>query len=129
MLAWAGGIIGGLVLLLIIAVYLLLHSATVHAYLLRTAQAKATAALGSEVYIRDYNLKWHGISPTLELYDVSISGTPPYADSSLLRADLLRVGVTISSLWHRKWYVNNVELQRPVVRVLANRNVDRSQAL
>jgi len=121
-LAWAGGIIGGLVLLLIIAVYLLLHSATVHAYLLRTAQAKATAALGSEVYIRDYNLKWHGISPTLELYDVSISGTPPYADSSLLRADLLRVGVTISSLWHRKWYVNDVEIQRPVVRVLANRN-------
>jgi translocation and assembly module TamB len=121
-LVWTGGIIGVLALLLVVAAYVLLHSAKVHAYLLRTAQAKATAALGNEVRFRDYSLKWHGISPTLELYDISISGAPPYTDSSLLRADSLRVGVTISSLWHRNWYVNDGEIQRPIVRVFADRS-------
>jgi translocation and assembly module TamB len=121
-LGWTGGIIGGLVLLCLVVGYALLHSAKVHAYLLRTAQAKATTALGNEVRFRDYSLQWYGISPTLELYDISISGAPPYADSSLLRADSLRVGVTISSLWHRNWYVNEVEIQRPMVRVFADRN-------
>jgi translocation and assembly module TamB len=121
-LAWTGGIIAGLLLLLVIGVYVLLHSARVHAYLLRSAQIKATSALGTNVRFRDYSLKWSGISPTLELYDISVSGAPPFSASPLLRADALRVGVTISSLLHRSWYVNDVEIQRPVVRIFADRN-------
>ncbi len=122
LLAWTGGILGGLIILLVFGVYVLLHSARVHAYVLRTVQAKAGIALGSDVRLRDYGLRWSGINPTLELYDVSISGAPPYADSSLLRADSLRVGVTISSLWHRSWYVNDIQIQRPVIHVLAYRD-------
>jgi len=121
-LLWTGGSIGGLILLVAIGVYLLLHSARVHAYLLRTVQAKASTALGTNVRLRDYSLRWSGISPTVELSDVSINGTPPYGNSSLLRADSLRVGVTISSMWHRSWYVNDIQIQRPIVHVLADSN-------
>src|SRR5439155_272139 len=58
----------------------------------------------------------------IELYDISIDGAAPYADSSLLRADSVTVGVTIGSLWHRSWYVNDIQIHRPVIHVLADRN-------
>ncbi|HEY4053035.1 MAG TPA: translocation/assembly module TamB domain-containing protein [Terriglobales bacterium] len=122
MLAWTGGIIAGLLVLIVVGVYVLLHSARMHAYLLRAAQTKATSALGSDVRFRDYSVTWSGISPTFELYDISVSGTPPFSASPLLRAGTLRVGVTISSLLYRTWYVNDVEVQRPIVRVFADSN-------
>jgi translocation and assembly module TamB len=121
-LAWIAGILGGLILLLAFGVYVLLHSAKVHAYLLRTVQAKASAALGSHVGFRDYSLRWSGISPTLEFYDISVDGASPYANPSLLRADSLRIGITVSSLLHRSWYVNELEIHRPIVHVFADRN-------
>ena len=53
MLAWTGGIIGGVLLLLIVAGFALLHSSRFHAYLLRTVQSKASQALGSAVRVRE----------------------------------------------------------------------------
>jgi len=110
------------VLLLIIGVYVLLHSSRMHAYLLRTVQTKATQALGSNLRLRDYTLRWSGISPTLELYGIVIDGAPPNVTPPLLETDSLRVGVTISSLLHRTWYVNDIEIKRPIVRVFADRS-------
>lgn len=122
MLAWAGGIIGGLLLLLAVGIYVLLHNSRFHAYVLRTAQAKASESLGSGVNLRDFTLKWHGISPTLELHGLAVSGAPPFENSSLLQVDSLKVGVTVSSLLHRTWYVNDIEIQHPVARILADKN-------
>jgi translocation and assembly module TamB len=109
-----------LLLLIVVGAYALLHNARVHAYLLRTAQEKSTQALGSEVRARDYAFHWSGFGPSLELYGVVVHGAPPYADPPLLQADLLRVQVTINSFWHRDWYVNDVLIEHPVVRVLAD---------
>jgi translocation and assembly module TamB len=121
-LAWTGGILSGVLLLLIVAGFALLHSSRFHAYLLRTVQSKASQALGSAVRVRDYSLQWSGISPTVELYGIVVEGAPPNTTPPLLQADSLRVGVTISSLLHRTWYVNDIEINRPVVRVIADRN-------
>ncbi|HSS99202.1 MAG TPA: translocation/assembly module TamB domain-containing protein [Terriglobales bacterium] len=103
-----------------VAVVILLHSSKFHAYLLQTAQVKATQALGSQVQFRDYAFHWSGGGPNVELYNVVIHGAAPYLDPPLLQADSFRVQVTISSLWHRSWYVNDVRLERPVVRVFAD---------
>ncbi len=108
--------------LLVIAVAVLLHSSRAHRYILRVAQQKATAALGSQVQARDFNLRLSGFSPTIDLYNVIVHGAPPHPDPPLLVADHIRVGATVTSLLHRKWYLNDVAVDHPVVRVLVDKN-------
>jgi translocation and assembly module TamB len=122
LLLWSAGLACVLLVLLVAGAYLLLHNTRVHAYLLRAAQEKASQALGSDVQVRDYAFHWYGFGPSLELYGVVVYGAPPYSNPPLLQTDLLRVQVTISSFWHRSWYVNDVLVEHPVVRVLADKH-------
>ena len=119
-LLWVGGGLIVLILLLVAAVFILLDSSRFHAYLVRTAQIKATQALGNQVRFRDYAFHWSGFGPSVELYDIVVHGAAPYTDPPLLQADSFRVQVTISSLWHHSWYVNDVQMERPIVHVFAD---------
>jgi translocation and assembly module TamB len=119
-LAWTVGTAAVLLVLLAVGIYALLHSNRFHAYLLRTAQVKATQTLGSQVQFRDFALGWSGFGPKAELYSIVVNGAPPYPAPPLLKADLLSAQVTISSLWHRSWYVNDLRIKRPVVRIFAD---------
>ena len=89
-------------------------------YVLTTARQKATQALGTNVAVGDYTLRFNGISPTLDIYNVSVAGAAPYADPPLLQVDHARVGVKIISLLSKKWYLNDVELHHPVVHVFVD---------
>jgi len=77
----------GLLILLVIAVALLLHSDRFHSYLLRTAQEKASQALGGEVQFSDYSFHWKGMGPSVELYNIVVHGAPPYSNPPLLEAN------------------------------------------
>ncbi|PYY04375.1 MAG: hypothetical protein DMG64_04935, partial [Acidobacteria bacterium] len=90
--AWTLGILLFLIILAVLTVYVLLHSRGVHQYVLRTAQEKITAALGSQVRVRDYALHFNGISPSLDLYGVVINGANPYPTPPLLTVDHLHAG-------------------------------------
>ncbi len=120
-IGWVAAGVVGLVLLIIVGVAALLHSERFHAYLLRTAQEKATEALGGQVQMRDFTLHWSGISPTVDLYNVVVHGAAPYSDPPLLEAEALHLGVTVTSLLHKAWYVGDVRIEHPVVRILADR--------
>jgi translocation and assembly module TamB len=101
-----------------ITVAVLLHSAGFHRYVLRTAERELSEQLNTQVGVRDFALRFSGISPTVELYDIAISGAPPFSNSPLLQVDHLRIGVQIVSLFHKKWYLQNVAIDHPVVHVL-----------
>ena len=75
-------------------------------------------ALGSDVGFEGFSFGWHGVG-RVELYESFAA----LLHISILRcfADLLRVQVTISSFLHRSWYVNELVIEHPVVRVLADR--------
>jgi translocation and assembly module TamB len=121
-LAWT---VGGLLLLVLFAfvtVFVLLHNGRFHNYMLVTAEQKLSAALGAQVQARSYTLKWSGISPTLDMYGVVVSGAPPYADPPLLTADHLHAEVRVTSLVSRTWYLNDVTVDHPVVRVFFDKN-------
>ncbi len=113
---------GALSVLVVFGTAVLLHSDRFHAYLLRTAQQKATEALGSQTQMRDFAVHWSGVSPSIDLYDVMVHGAVPYSDSPLLQADAIHVGVTVTSLLHKAWYVSDVCIERPVVRIFAGRD-------
>ena len=109
-------------MLSVVGLLVLLHSERFHDYLLRTAQQKASEALGSQAQMRDFAIHWSGISPTVDLYGVVIHGAAPYSDPPLLQADALHVGVTVTSLLHKAWYVSDVRIEHPVVRIFADRD-------
>src|SRR5882724_4088037 len=90
--------------------------------MIRTAPQKATEALGSQARMRDFAVHWSGISPTIDLYGVMVQGAAPYSDPPLLQADAIHVGVTVTSLLHKAWYVSDVRIERPVVRIFADRD-------
>lgn len=106
---------------MVVGVEFLLHSNTGKRWIINTAQQKASAALGTNVAIGNFNLSFFGISPALDVYDVVVSGAQPCPEPALLRIDHARVGVTVTSLLHAKWYLNELSLDRPVVRVLVDK--------
>jgi translocation and assembly module TamB len=120
--AWIAGGLAILVVLVVVALTILLHSNRFHAYLLRTTQQKASDAFGSQVEMRDFAFHWSAMSPTVDLYGVVVHGASPYPDPPLLEADALHVGVTITSLLHKAWYVNDIGIEHPVARVFADRD-------
>ncbi|HWY67113.1 MAG TPA: translocation/assembly module TamB domain-containing protein [Terriglobales bacterium] len=118
--AWTAGILLFLILAAVLTVYVLLRNPSVHQYVLRTAQEKITAALGSQVRVRDYALNFNGISPSLDLYDVVVNGANPYPTPPLLTADHLHAGIRIVSLVSKTWYMDDVTVNHPVVHLFVD---------
>ena len=83
--AWTAGILLLLKIAAVVTVYVLLHNESFHQYVLRTAEQQAAAALGSQVQARDFALHFHGISPSLDLYNVVVNGANPYPTPPLLK--------------------------------------------
>lgn len=121
-LAWIAAGVGILILLAVIGVIVLLHSARFHQYVLRLAEQKASAGLGSRVQVRDFALHWSGLSPSLDVYSVTVDGAAPYPTPPLLQVDHARLQITISSLLRRTWYMKDIRIDHPVVRVFVDRH-------
>ncbi|MBV9072293.1 MAG: hypothetical protein JOZ10_01580, partial [Acidobacteria bacterium] len=77
-LAWTAGIFFFLIIAGVVTVYVLLHNESFHRYVLRTAEEKAAAALGTQLQARDFALHFQPISPSLDLYNVVVNGANPY---------------------------------------------------
>ena len=108
--------------MVMIGIALLLHSEHFHVYVLRIAQQKASQALGSGVELRDFDLHLSGLSPTVDLYGVVVHGAAPYSDPPLLEAESMHLGVTVTSLLHKAWYVGDVRIEHPVARIFADKD-------
>jgi translocation and assembly module TamB len=117
-----GAGLGILILLSIIAIAILLRTQWFHAYLLRTAQEKASDALGSRAKMQNFALHWSGLSPTVDLYGVVVEGAPPYSYPPLLQADAIHLGVTVTSLLHKTWYIGDIRVEHPVAQIFADSN-------
>jgi translocation and assembly module TamB len=115
--AWTAGVVLFLIIAAVITVYVLLHSNSFHQYVLKKAEQQAMAALGSQVHARDFALHFHGISPTLDLYDVVVNGANPYPTPPLLTVDHIHLGIRVVSVLSKTWYMDDVTVNHPVVRV------------
>lgn len=118
--AWIAGGLAALILLAIGTVVVLLHSARVHGYVLKVAEQKATAALGVPVRLQNFSLHLSNLS--LDVYGVTVDGAEPYPKPPLLLAQRVEVGVRVVSILHRKWYLDSIRIDHPVVRVFTGAN-------
>jgi translocation and assembly module TamB len=121
LLGWIAIIVVSLILAIVVGIGSLLHSDKFHDYVLRTAQQKITASLGSNVQVQNYTLSFHGISPTLDIYGLVVHGAQPYPDPPVLMVEHIRAGVQVVSLLKKQWYLNDAEVHHPVVQVFVDR--------
>ena len=121
LLRWIGAGLLVLIVLVIVGVYVALHSRSVHDRVLRLAQQKATESLGANVHVQEFALNFSGISPTLDLYGVVVDGAALYPNPPLLQMEHARVGVRIVSLLQKKWYLSDVTVNHPVVQVVVDK--------
>jgi translocation and assembly module TamB len=107
-----------LMLLMITAVATLLHSVRFYNYLLALAQKKASDALGTQVELQNFAI--HPSNLSLDLYGVTVHGADPYFNPPLLLVQHVEVGVRVVSIWSRKWYLDNFQVDHPVARIFIN---------
>jgi translocation and assembly module TamB len=110
--------------LLLVGVIALLHNEAFRQYLLRIVHTKLSEAVGADLRIRDFSLHWTGMSPSVDLYSVVVNGAAPYTSPPLLQVEHLAVGVQIVSLLSRKWYLQDIVIDHPVVHILVAENGD-----
>jgi translocation and assembly module TamB len=116
--AWVFMCLAVFMVLVIIAVTVVLHSARFHNYLLSTVQKKASESIGTQVQLQNFALHLSNLS--LDLYGLTVHGTNPYPDPPLLQVAHAEVGVRIVSVLHQKWYLDSFIISSPVVKVLTD---------
>ncbi len=115
---WVGAGLFALLLILVLAVTILLHSARFHNYVLATVEQKGSQAIGTQVQLQNFALHWSHLS--LDLYGLTVHGAAPYPDPPLVQVAHAEVGVRIVSVLHQKWYLDSFVLDQPVVKVFAD---------
>jgi translocation and assembly module TamB len=118
--AWFYAISTAFFLLTIIVVTILLHSTAFHDYVLRTAQKQAQETLGVRVQIQNYALDLSNLR--LDIYGVTVDGASPYASPPLLQVRHALATVRIVSILQRKWYLDDIRIDQPVVQLFVDKN-------
>ncbi|MFC5862294.1 translocation/assembly module TamB domain-containing protein [Acidicapsa dinghuensis] len=116
---WAGASILLLILIVGVTLSILLHSERFHNYMLRTAQQKATEALGVPVRLQNFAVNLSHLD--LDLYGLTVEGAAPYANPALLQVDHAEAGVRIVSFLQRTWYLNSIRVDRPIVHLYVDK--------
>ncbi len=116
--AWIAIVLVALLAIAGIGVTVLLHSARFHNYVLAIVQKKASERLGAQVQLQNFALHLSNLS--LDLYGLTVHGAAPYPDPPLLQVAHAEVGVRIVSVLHRKWYLDSLVVDRPVVKVFTD---------
>ena len=107
-------------ILVVVVVAIVIHTTAFHNWVIRKAQNYAATYLGVPVKVENYALNFSNL--TLEVYGVTVGGAQPHPNPPLLQLQHAKVGVRIVSLLHKKWYVNEVQIDRPVVQVFVDKN-------
>ena len=99
---------------------ILLHNASFHAYVIRTAQQQAQETLGVRVQLQNFALNLSNLS--LDIYGVTVDGASPYPNPPLLQLQHAQASVRIVSILQKKWYLNDIRIDHPVVQIYVDKN-------
>jgi len=116
--AWALAAAVVLIVFAGIALTILLHSERFHNYLLRVAQSRASESLGAQVQLQNFALDFSRLN--LDLYGITVHGAAPYTDPPLLQADHAEVSIRVVSILGRKWYLDSIRIDRPIVHIFVD---------
>ncbi len=117
---WIAGGLSLLFILTTIAAFVIARSARFHNYVLKTVDEKASAALNTPVHLQNFAL--HLSTLSLDLYGLTVEGSGPGANQPLLQAEHAYLDVNVTSVFHREWYVEDIRIDHPVVKLIVDQN-------
>lgn len=119
-LGWAGIVVLGLIVLVVGVAITLLHSQRFHHYLLAKVESSVEQSMNTRMTVQNFAVHFSPLG--LDVYGVVVDGASPYPNPPLLQLQHAHVGIGITSLVQRKWYLTDVRLDRPVVHVFVDKN-------
>ena len=58
----------------------------------------------------------------LDIYGVTVDGASPYSNPPLLQLQHAQASVRIVSILEKKWYLNNIQIDHPVIQIYVDKN-------
>jgi translocation and assembly module TamB len=115
---WAIAIAAAIVVTIVLAAIVLLESPAFQRYAFRLAGRKAAAAVGAPVEVQGFS--FHPSRLSLDLYGLRLLGAKGHPYPPLFEADHVGLSIKIISALRLEWQLENLTLDHPVLRVLAN---------
>ena len=117
-MAWMGGAVGLLILLVVCAAYLIGQNTFVHRDLLAKMINAAERASGARITIRNYAIRWLPLRVTLE--DVMVRGSEKDFAAPLASLPKVEIGVAWKALLHKQVDLTELILDGPAVNLVIN---------
>src|ERR1700722_10749786 len=111
----AGITIAAILVVLIVAAIVIVHTAAFQHFVLAQIEQKAQASLGARLNVERMAINWRLF--TFDFYGITLHGKENAAHPPLFAADHLRVGLKIVSILQRKVDLNEIVLDQPVAHL------------
>jgi translocation and assembly module TamB len=108
-----------LIVVIVTGVLLVEYSPGIRQRILAKVESSLEESTGAKLQVRDFNLHLRTLS--LDLYGVTVRGTEADINAPLLQTDHINVGLKILSMVNRKWRLQDVIIDHPVVHVFVNK--------
>src|SRR5579859_157741 len=116
---WTAIVIGGLVLLVVIAAVVILQNPAFQRYLVAKIEQSAQESTGARVEVQ--NLQLHVKTLRADLYGLIVHGTEPAGAKPLLEVTHARIGIKIISVLRHKVDLSELLIDHPEVNLLVDK--------
>ena len=113
------GLLALVLLVVVTGVLLLEHSPSFRQRILAKVAASVQESTGARLEVKDFHVHLRG--PSLDLYGITVHGSEANRNQPLLTTDHINIGIEILSFLQRKWRVQDIIIDHPVVHVFVNK--------
>jgi len=117
---WAAISIAAILIVLIVAAVVVVHTVAFQHFVLDQIEQKTQASTGARLNIERMAINWRLF--TIDFYGIALHGKESGSQAPLFAADHLRVGLKIVSILRRKVDLNEIVLDQPVAHLSVDRN-------
>jgi translocation and assembly module TamB len=117
-MAWIGGVVGLVILLIVGAALLIQQNTFLHRYLLGKVIAIGERASGAEITMRDYAIRWLPLHVTLE--GVMVRGKEKDRAAPLANLPRVDIGIAWDALLHERVDLTELTFDRPTVNLVTD---------
>jgi translocation and assembly module TamB len=117
---WADAAVGAVLVLVAAIVLLLGYSPFFHGYLIGLAERQVNKRFGLNLHLQNFAVHLSRLS--VDLYGIKLDGAKSHPNPPLLQVQHMEVSARIISVLGRKWYLQSLEIDRPVVQIFVDKN-------
>jgi translocation and assembly module TamB len=123
-LRWAAIVIGIVIVGIGLGGFVVVKTSWFHHYVLAKIMEEGRTATGGKLDVQNWDVRFSPLRA--DLYGVVLRGTEAAGEKPLLQIEELTVGLSLSSLLHRKLQLTELLIRHPVVNVLVGKNGDNN---